>query len=304
MKNIIITGASGLIASELTVSLLTNSGYFLHLITSSPTLLKKRYISQQNFDVYTIEEFIEYTKHNGTHFDCLIHTAFARTSDGAELAKSLDYYSTILHIAQTIDLVSLINISSQSVYGLSNKPFWTEQTPCAPTYMYALGKYATEKMTELALNKTQINYTNIRLSSVCENARFLNVFVKNALSGEPITIMGGSQTCSFIDVRDVATALKCIIEDSNNTHFASVYNVGTNEKYSIESLAYLVKDIAKQKYQRDVSIQKESSNDSQDVGMDCSSFMDTFGWSPKYSINNMIISLFEYCQCIGNQHYI
>ena len=130
------------------------------------------------------------------------------------------------------------------------------------------------------------------MSSVCENARLMSVFVKNALSGSPIHLTAGNQICSFIDVRDVSTALIKVIE-SDSIHFAEAYNLGTAEMFSIREIAEKVKQIGDTMYGTSVVITEEANENHIKIGMDNSLFKNTFNWKPSYSMDDMIISLFE-----------
>lgn len=295
MNNIIITGSSGLVATQLIMLLLKKDGIHLHLLTGNVQKLCDRYSNYKDkISVYDLESFMFFCEsHHDVSFQCLVHTAFARSSEGDLLAQSLKYCEKILYIAKTINLKAYVNISSQSVYGQKTKPLWDENTQVAPNYMYALGKYATELLTNAYFENTKINYTNIRLSSVCENARFMNIFVQNSINGQPIKIIGGKQTCSFIDVRDVATALSIIIDKSGEESFQTVYNLGTNSIFSISQIANIIKEISKE-YGKNVEIIKEEKDIRQDVGMDSSLFMHSFNWKPAFDMKAMIRSLFEY----------
>lgn len=294
MNRIIITGASGLVATELTMMLISDGNSILYLITTSPEKLKKRYEKYPEINIFTLEEFVVFAGKSDISFNVLIHAAFARSSEGDQIVKSLEYSRKVLVCAAKINLEAYINISSQSVYGQKTPPFWKEDTILAPNYLYAQGKYVTELLTDVMLNETKINYTSVRLSSVCENARFLNIFVQNAINKKPIKILGGSQTCSFIDVRDVAKAIVTMIVKQKIVKFERQYNLGVSENYTIEELAFMVKEIAKKDYGRDVEIVREDANIKQDVGMDSSLFMHSFGWEPEKSIEEMIRSLFEF----------
>ena len=180
---------------------------------------------------------------------------------------------------------------------MSVPPLWREDTPLAPALgdMYALAKTFTETLTHIMLGGGRVNYTNIRLSSVCENARFLRVFVDKALAGEPIEVLGGEQRFSFIDVRDVASALVAIIDKCDTKPFRTVYNLGTSRQNSLISLAEAVKRVAEERYHtQPVEIFRKPSDDHRSVGMDSSRFMADFSWQPVLSDIDMIVSLFEY----------
>lgn len=293
VKNIIITGASGLVATQLTLDLLDKTPHCLYLVSTNPTALEGRYAGfEKRIKCYTLESFSDYAKTSGTSFDACVNTGFARSSLGRPLVDSLEFTYRLVTLVKELEVKKFINISSQSIYGKETEPLWTEDTPLAPDYMYALGKYNTELITRIVLSKSIVNWTNIRLSSVCENARFMNVFVKNALSGTPIHLTAGNQGCSFIDVRDVASALIKVLESDIN-QFAEAYNLGTAEMFTIREIAKKVKRIGEEKYGTSVVITEETNENNVKIGMDNTLFKQTFGWQPQYSMFDMIISLFE-----------
>ncbi|MDO4218978.1 MAG: NAD(P)-dependent oxidoreductase [Synergistaceae bacterium] len=291
MKKLIITGASGLVGTELVYTVLNNSNYSLFLISTHPDILKEKYKSNSQITSLSIDELERKTENE---FDCIVHLAFARSKDPEQLAKSLDYTRKILTIAKHIRIPSYINISSQSIYGDIHRPLWEEQMNAAPNYLYALGKYATELMTQLALQGTNTNWTNIRLASVIENARFVSVFVRNMIEGKPLNIVGGSQKCSFIDVQDVANAIYKVITMQDKIMYKEVYNLGTGIQTPIVEIANLVNRIGHEEYSLPLtSINIEQKDIHLDVGMDNRLFMKEFNWKPLYSIDDMIRSLFE-----------
>lgn len=293
VKNIIITGASGLVATQLTLDLLNNTNHFLYLVSTNPTALKDRYAGfSKRIKCCTLDSFCDYAKASGERFDACVNAGFARSSLGRPLVDSLEFTYRLVTLIKELGVGKFINISSQSVYGKEAEPLWTEQTPLDPDYMYALGKYNTELITRIVLSDSNVKWTNIRLSSVCENARFMNVFVKNALSGSPIHLTAGNQICSFIDVRDVSSALIKVIESDIN-HFAEAYNLGTAEMFTIREIAEKVKQIGDTMYDTSVVITEEANENHIKIGMDNSLFKNTFKWKPSYSMDDMIISLFE-----------
>lgn len=291
MKTIIITGASGLVASQLTYDLLDKTNYRLLLISTHPDEIAKRYKASHDrvlcLSLLDLAKYID----EGLGVDCCIHTAFARSSEGAQLVSSIEFTTSLIKLLQKAQLKTFVNISSQSVYG-KDQNLSKETNPLNPDYLYAFGKYTTEVITKIMFENTLVNWTNIRLASVCENARFMNIFVKNALAGIPIHLTAGDQGCSFIDVRDVSSALQSIIE-SNDCHFAEVYNLGTGAIYTIRQIAEKVKNIGDKCYGTSVIITEEKSSNCQKVGMDNKLFSETFNWLPAYSMDDMIISLYE-----------
>lgn len=292
MKNIIITGSSGLVATELIGNLLNSGDYIIYAVSTNPDKLKSRYEEKENVICLNLNELKNIVYENS--FSALINCAFARNKSGRDIASSLEFIRELIDIVKGTRLDAFINISSQSVYGQKEKPPWKENTPVDPDYLYAVGKYASEVIVKSAFSNTDINFTNIRLASVSENARFLNIFVKNAIAGTPIKVMGGNQICSFIDVRDVADALTAVIKKANEIHFADVYNLGIGKTRTILELAEDVQRIYREKYGNDVIIEREDADIKLEVGMDNKLFCQTFDWNPKLDYDDMIFSLLEF----------
>ncbi|MBE6283186.1 MAG: NAD(P)-dependent oxidoreductase [Mediterranea massiliensis] len=296
MKRIIITGASGLVATELTVRLLSETDACLFLLSTNPDKIKHRYINnQERLSYFTIESFAQFVEDNKgcCHFDVCIHTAFSRSSNGNQIAASLDYQQQLLRILKQTDLKIFVNISSQSVYGKLSEPLWTETVPVDPDYLYAMGKYSSEIITRLMLENTGIKWTNIRLCSVCENARFVRIFIRNAIEGKPIHLTAPNQGCSFIDVQDVADALTHFVSLADRIDLEKVYNLGANLVNTIGDIALRVKNIGETKYSLPPIIVTESDSDNHaTVGMDSHMFMQAFNWNPKRNMNDMIDEMF------------
>lgn len=290
MKNIVITGASGLVATELTHHMLQDAGRFhIYEVSTHPDKLRSRYKGVVGVECLTLEELADI---GNAKVEAVIHCAFARSKDAGELAKSMLFTSALLRVVKQMCPGVFVNISSQSVYGQTTPPMWTEQSPPAPDYLYALGKFATEEMTRMALEGTGIRFTNIRLSSICENARFMNVFVKNALAGVPINVQGGGQMCSFVDVRDVAAGLKKVIEQAPSMDtLNNVYNLGSGTTRTIRELAEDTKRIVESEEGMHVEVNITPADIKLEVGMDISLFCKTFNWQPLCSYDEMIRSL-------------
>lgn len=296
MKRIIITGASGLVATELTIHLLEETDACLFLLSTNPDKVKERYNNQGRVSCFTLDSFAQFVEDNKgiCHFDICIHTAFSRSGSGNQIAASLDYQQQLLRILKQTDLKVFANISSQSVYGKLSEPLWPETAPVDPDYLYAMGKYSSEIITKLMLEETGIKWTNIRLCSVCENARFVRIFIQNAIEGKPIHLTAPHQECSFIEIQDVADALIQFIALADSLDLKEVYNLGANLVNTIKDIAVKVQHTGETKYALPhITITESESDNHAKVGMDSQLFMKTFNWNPKRDMNDMIIEMFE-----------
>lgn len=293
IKNVIITGANGLVATNLTRNLLEKTEARIYLISTNTKKLREKY-NNERISYFTLEDFSIFIQNNQIFYDVCVHTAFSRSTEGYLIAQSLDYQKKLIKILKNTNLKCFVNISSQSVYGKVSEPLWTEDTPLDPDYLYAMGKYASEMVTELMLDGTNIQWTNIRLSSVSRNARFIRVFVQNAIEGKPIHLTASDQHCSFIDIRDVADGLLAVIDMANGIKLEHTYNLGANIINSVGDIAQRVKWIGEEKYGlKNVVITHEPSDNHIRIGMDASHFMKTFNWKPNFGMNDMIESMFD-----------
>lgn len=305
MKNIIITGAGGLVATELTFNLLKNTDAHLYLLSTHVGKIAERYkASAERVKCFTIDDFSAYNVKRNIKYDCCIHTAFSRNSSGNLIVDSIKYQRSLITLLKDLDVDVFANISSQSVYGKITEPLWKEDAPLAPDYLYAMGKYFSEVITENMLDGSCIRWTNLRLCSVCENARFIRVFVQNAIEGKPIIVTAPEQQCSFIEVQDTADALTAFIYNVDNVKLRPVYNLGANLVDTIKGVALRVKRIGERRYGlRNVEIEEKQSDCNIRVGMDASLFMNTFDWSPIRNMDDMVIEIFEMLKNVNGGGY-
>lgn len=292
MKNVIISGASGLVATELIFNLLKNTDVKLYLLSTNITKIEERYKDYSDrISCFTLDTF---SSDISVDYDCCIHTAFSRTEKGSCIVDSINYQRDLIAVLKKLNLGVFVNISSQSVYGNEAGLFCTESSSVNPDYLYALGKYFSEVVTKDMLEGSNIRWTNLRLCSVSENARFIRIFVQNAIEGKPIILTTPNRKCSFIEVQDVADGLMAFIENKNKVKLQPIYNFGANIVDTIKGIAYKVKRIAEERYGlENVKIIEETVNSGLGLSMDASLFMKTFEWSPIRGMDDMIIEMFE-----------
>ncbi|MCM8767444.1 MAG: GDP-mannose 4,6-dehydratase [Candidatus Omnitrophica bacterium] len=122
-------------------------------------------------------------------------------------------------------------------------------------------------------------------------------FVKQALSGNPITVFGsGEQTRCFIHVKDVVNALLKLIEKDES--YGDVFNIGSNEEIKIKDLAFLVKKITNSnseiKFINPEEVYDKGFEDMEKRIPDLSKLKKIIVFQPFYTINDIIIDVVEY----------
>lgn len=298
MKEIVlVTGAGGFLGGELINQLSLKTDYEICALTSNKGKVMDKFSQLEGFSCFDLEDW-KTGKLPWEKIGTLIHCAFARISSGKELTDSLRFTNQLFQEASEMKIHSIINVSSCSVYGHSQKPLWTEEKFVDPDSLYALAKYSSEILTNNIprANNNQIYSANLRLSSLIGNGlnqRVIAKFVDNAIRSQPIKIIGGNQVFSYMDVRDAAAGIIALLS-VNPECWKPVYNLGSYQRLTIIEIANLVGEVANLYTRNPIKIEIEEKDIYLDVGMDSSLFYKDTRWYPQYDMKNTIISQFEH----------
>lgn len=144
--------------------------------------------------------------------------------------------------------------STSEVYGKSAKlPFYEDDdlvigSPICGRWSYACSKAIDEFLAVAYRRERDVPSIIVRLFNTVGPRQTGNYgmvlprFVKQALTGMPITIFGGgTQTRCFTWVGDVANALVQLSE--RDSAEGEIYNIGSDEEVSINELAEIVKEV-------------------------------------------------------------
>ncbi len=293
-ETIMVTGAGGFLGRELLRQIMDNTDYNVIAITSQSAKLYGKF-GEKRLTCYDFSS-IQNDDINWKDISIIVHSAFARSGNGKELADSLEKTKDIVSRIGMEKGKGLVNISSQGVYGQTNKPLWRENIQVAPDSMYALAKYSSELITSSI--KGNNFSTNLRLPGLTGGQEGLRLevvskFVNRSINKETINIIGGKQVFSNMDVRDAVSGIIALIK-TDPSIWKKVYNVGCNKRYSIMEIANIVREVAKDYGIDEVEIKIEKKDIYLDSGMDSSLFYQDTGWMPKYSMTDIVKSLFEY----------
>ena len=215
---------------------------------------------------------------------------------------SIDLGIKIFNFAKKYHVKRVLNISSRSIYiepeeGTLN----TENSSIGGGGCIGLGKYFSETAAQLVLENTNVKYTNLRLASINEvkveksMVRPMNVFVKKVINHENITIVGGKQVMSYIDLRDAAEGVISVLRIPDDI-IKPVYNIGTGWKCTdtLLNIAQKVINIGCDEfgYQK-VEIEITPKDVNMHAGMDSTLLKKDSGWEAKYSLEDMIRELYK-----------
>lgn len=283
MKNILVTGASGLLGSHVVKHLLEKD---CHIIVSILPEEKLTYQPLEGVEVILNDDIFV---GNLPHISTVINCAFARSNQAQDLASAIDFTQKLINGFKLANVDSVINISSQGVYKrLPIGELSTEDSPIEPIDLYSMAKYAVEKTFETS---SLANVTNIRLASINMKQRFLYHFVQKAKNHETITINSPTQYASILDVEDAAEALAKLallpILDRK-----AVYNLGTGNQISLLELANMVNEIG-QKYDALAQIIMQDNGVTNTAGVDISLIEHDCNWRPIVGYEHMIEAFYN-----------
>ncbi len=124
-------------------------------------------------------------------------------------------------------------------------------------------------------------------------------FVRQALLGRPLTVYGdGQQTRTFLDVDDATDAIIDLMNTENT--YGEPYNIGGDERVSIENLAHRIidrvdsdSDIEYVPYEK---AYEEGFEDMRHREPDTTKIGEAVGFSPKYDLNGILDRIIEFFQ--------
>lgn len=298
VKTLFITGAGGYLGQTL-INMIQAEAYEIIAFDLTKDKTNRLYASYSNVKCVDIEDLNKGVIRLG-EADYIIHCGFARPHCTQEqIAESLAFTNKLFGLAALNQVPAIINISSQAVYGTKQEPLWNEDCPVMPETVYAQAKYASELMAQNIHMQSRTSFaTSLRLASLTGGQSglipidIIAKFVDNVLQHKPIQIQGGQQKIERIDVRDAASAIAALI-NSDYRQWKPAYNVG-HIVMSVLELAEAVKKIARERFNLDTEIQVVSAeNLTANFGMD-SSLLKQENWTPKYGLDDIIVSLFDY----------
>ena len=201
----------------------------------------------------------------------------------------------VLESARANRVKRFVYAASSSCYGANPEVPTTEDAEIRNEYPYALSKYLGEisafhwaKVYGIEVNSIRIfNAYGTRSKTSGAYGAVFGVFLKQKLSGKPLTIVGdGEQSRDFVYASDVASAFVLAGETELN---GQVWNLGSNNPISVNSLANLIGGekvfIPKRPGEPDVTWANNKK------------IMSELGWEPKVSFEDgvsKILSNIEY----------
>lgn len=191
-----------------------------------------------------------------------------------------------LEACKSLGIRNIVYASSRCVYDNSQKSPVSEEGKINPINYYGISKYTGELLCEYYNRNFGFNIKILRLSQVIgkdENGYAIDTFMKSAMANLPINIFGkGAGRRDYIYIKDAADAIwRALV----NYERHGVYNIGSGSGTTTVQLAQAV--VKGFHSDSEIRLMPEKTEDTSVTYLDVSKAKKEFGFSCKYSIDNM-----------------
>jgi UDP-glucose 4-epimerase len=160
------------------------------------------------------------------------------------LAVNLLAQVPIFEAARRAGLKRVINLSSGSAYGLSGQrfPILEETTPCDPVSLYAITKWASERVAARLSDLWQTDVVSVRLSAVfgpfersggVRDTPSPQAQIVDHLARGVGALLDDPGARDWIYAPDVADAVSMLLETEKLSH--ALYNISTGASFTVEA---------------------------------------------------------------------
>jgi UDP-glucose 4-epimerase len=204
----------------------------------------------------------------------------------------------------------VVYTSTRQIFGHPRYLPVDEDHPVSPVDVNGISKWAAEQLHLLYREQYGIRASSVRLTNVYGPRQrlrddlqgFLPIFVRRALSGEPITVFGdGTQERDCLYVDDV---VECLLLTARSTEApGEVFNVGNDERLSLRAIAEAI--VAAAGSGSIESVPWPHDRDAIDIGSyygDSSKAKRLLGWEPRTSFVDGIARTVDFYRSHRSQY--
>lgn len=310
-KIVLVTGASGLIGSNL-IELLLEKCYFVIGISKSYPLKDFNLVQFSNNNYISLigdicdKEFIQEVFCNYSP-NYIIHLA-AQAIVGEGISSADNTYNTNIKgtwniLQNSLNLKSLDRViiaSSDKAYGKHDTLPYVENFNLNAIYPYDLSKKITELIAQSYYKTYNLPISITRCGNVFGQydlnfSRIIPSTISSCLKGEKIVLRSdGEQHRCYIYSKDVANAYLKIIEAPLEMINGEVFNVGNEQSLSVLNLVNLVCDKMGINPKNQIIINNLSKHEIQNQSLDCSKARRILNWEPQYNLDKALGQTIEW----------
>lgn len=238
--NILISGVTGFLGSNLASHFLAKGNRVIGVIRSSSSLDRlDKVINNPNLTLVNVVQ-LEDIKEN---LDVIIHTAtnYGRAGESLGVLKETN-------LELPLRLWVLGNQRNTKVF-INTDTFMSFETPEDDKYYnYVVTKKSFLQKVKEKLNESKIKFVNVvvyHMYGPNDNPeKFIAVLIRRLLSNEPqIPLTSGVQKRDFIYISDVVDAFEMVVQKFKDFGKYEEFNIGTGEAHTVKESVELLKKI-------------------------------------------------------------
>jgi len=311
MKKILITGATGFVGSHLAELCVKKGFEVIAFDRYNPNynlgwLEKSKYKDDINFVFGDIRDYDSVLKTmKGCkivfHLAALIGIPYSYLSPQAYLKTNVEGTYNILESSKHLDIEQTIITSTSEVYGTAKYIPIDEKHPISAQSPYSASKISADQLAISYYNSFQLPIKIIRPFNVygprqSSRAVIPSIIIQALNNKKEIKLGNVEPTRDFTYVTDTCNAFLDILKIKNL--FGNTLNVGSNNEYSIESIAkkILVKLNSKANIKKEVQRTRSIKGEVVRLVCDNSKFLKYTQWKPTLDLNNFLYTFARFPQ--------
>lgn len=246
MDPYLITGGAGFLGQRLARSLARSADVVAFDMVGEPRGGTRtgdnrvRFVQGNLLDTAALRELLHKVRPSGVVHLAAI-TGIARCSQSPDESFRTNVhgtYSVVKAISDAEVPALLVFASSREVYGETRNDSTVETAPRVPNNLYGLTKLLGEDIIRWAASKSKLRYTILRFTNLFGpggDKYATSVFIRKALRGEDIEIMGGDQIFNLLYVDDAVRAIELCLQ--SKAAEGQAFNIGSKDSVTVRDLA-------------------------------------------------------------------
>lgn len=305
-RNVLVTGATGLLGSTLTQDLLERGANVICLIRDhvpSSGLMRSRLFNQVVCVSGSLEDYSTVLRAvNEYEVDTVFHLG-AQTIVGTASRSALSTFESNIRGTWTLleacrqcakKVERVLVASSDKAYGEHEKLPYTEDTPLVGRYPYDVSKSCADLITLSYFHSYRLPVAVTRCGNLFGGgdlnfSRLIPGTIRSALNNEPPVIRSdGQYVRDYFYVRDASLAYICLAEAMPSDVIGQAFNFGNETPVTVLEIVRRILHLMQSGYLQPV-ILNESSNEIRKQFLDCSKARKVLGWTPRYALNDALL---------------
>jgi len=299
-KNVLITGAAGLLGSELTSNLLKQNANVTIIIrdwSAKSRLFLENIHKKTNIANGDVVDFNFVSRVISEYeIDTIFHLAaqtVVRIGNNSPLStfeSNIKGTWSVLEAAriQQKNVKAIIVASSDKAYGSSKKLPYDENTPLKGLHPYDVSKSCADLITQAYWHTYKLPVSITRCGNLfgpgdLNISRIVPGTIISIMNGErPVIRSNGKYIRNYFYVKDAVSGYLTLAENIEKSQ-GEAFNLGTAKRFSVIEMTNLILKLMKSKLKP--VILDQASNEILDQYLDIGKVERIFDWRAKYSVN-------------------